>query len=146
MSSRIRPARPSDLDALFAIARLRPTSAGWSQDSYRKEISSPRSYFAVLEEGGVIRGYALSLKVPPETQLVDLAVRIEDEGRGWGRALLEHVAEQARNWGYERMTLEVSAQNEPALRLYRGMGFEVVGRRAKFYNDGSDAILMDLRL
>ena len=41
------------------------------------------------------------------------------------------------------MTLEVSAENAAALGLYRSAGFAAVGRRKKFYADGSDAVLMD---
>jgi ribosomal protein S18 acetylase RimI-like enzyme len=44
------------------------------------------------------------------------------------------------------MTLEVSAANAPAQALYLSEGFAVVGRRPKFYNDGSDAVLMDADL
>jgi ribosomal-protein-alanine N-acetyltransferase len=100
---------------------------------------------AVIEDG-IVRGYFILRRVPPEAQMVDLAVRPADQGRGLGQALLEHATATARDWGCAKVTLEVSASNEPAQRLYRAAGFEVVGRRPKFYNDGSDAILMDLPL
>jgi ribosomal-protein-alanine N-acetyltransferase len=79
----------------------------------------------------------------PEAQILDMAVRRAEQGRGLGKALLEHVQSQARAWGCAKLCLEVSANNEPAQRLYVRAGFLVVGRRRKFYNDGSDAILMD---
>ena len=83
----------------------------------------------------------MALKVISEAQLVDIAVR--DTGRGIGKSLLDHLEIAARGWGCEKITLEVSAGNERAFRLYCRAGYEVVGRRLKFYNDGSDAILMD---
>jgi ribosomal-protein-alanine N-acetyltransferase len=108
-------------------------------------MGSGRGLFAVIEDSGIL-GYLVLRKVPPEAQVLDLAVRPQDHGRGFGRALLDCAAEAARSWGCVKITLEVSAANEPALRLYRRSGFQVVGRRPKFYNDRFDAILMDLLL
>lgn len=39
-------------------------------------------------------------------------------------------------------TLEVRAGNAAAVALYRRLGFEEVGRRRRYYADGSDALLM----
>ena len=45
--------------------------------------------------------------------------------------------------GARRMTLEVRASNEAAQGLYRSFGFEVVGRRPRYYSDdGEDALIM----
>jgi ribosomal-protein-alanine N-acetyltransferase len=38
--------------------------------------------------------------------------------------------------------LEVKASNKGAQRLYAKLGFEEVGRRRRYYSDGSDAVLM----
>ena len=145
MNSSTRPARPADLDAICAIAQSTPSSARWSRAQYEEELGSGRGLFAVLVDGD-IRGYLVLRKVLPEAQLVDLAVRPQDHGRGFGQALLDCAVAAARVWGCAKLTLEVSAANEPAQGLYRGIGFRVVGLRRKFYNDGSDAILMDLLL
>jgi ribosomal protein S18 acetylase RimI-like enzyme len=40
----------------------------------------------------------------------------------------------------------VSDKNAGARAFYEALGLRVVGRRPKFYNDGSDAVLMDLIL
>ncbi|HAM34847.1 MAG TPA: ribosomal-protein-alanine N-acetyltransferase [Elusimicrobia bacterium] len=141
----VRPARLADLDSIRAISAACSFSARWSRAQYGQEIGSRNSHFLVWDEGEV-RGFILALKVGPEAQVVDLAVRPRDQGRGVGRALIQRLATEAREGGFSRITLEVSAANDPALRLYRRAGFEVVGRRGKFYNDGSDAILMDLIL
>ncbi|MCX5795468.1 MAG: ribosomal protein S18-alanine N-acetyltransferase [Elusimicrobia bacterium] len=145
MNSSTRPAQPADLDAVCAIAQSTPFSARWSRAQYEEELGSGRGLFAVVADAEA-RGYLVLRKVPPEAQLVDIAVRPQDQGRGLGRALLACAAQTARAWGCARITLEVSAANETALRLYRRAGFQVVGRRPKFYNDRSDAILMDLIL
>jgi ribosomal-protein-alanine N-acetyltransferase len=40
------------------------------------------------------------------------------------------------------MFLEVAAGNVAALALYRAAGFAEVGRRVRYYADGSDALVM----
>ena len=99
----------------------------------------------VLDDGQV-RGYAVFYEVFPEAQLVDVAIRPDDEGLGLGRRLLETAVAAFKERAFTRVTLEVSGGNEAARGLYDALGFKVVGRRPKFYNDGSDAILMDLIL
>ena len=53
----------------------------------------------------------------------DLAVQPGYRGRGIGRLLLEEVERRARARGSSKLTLEVHATNEGAMRLYRRFGF-----------------------
>jgi ribosomal-protein-alanine N-acetyltransferase len=119
-----------------------PWAGGWSRAQYEEEAGAGKGLFAVLDDGEV-RGFFILRRVDPEAQLVDIVVRPADRGQGMGRALLEGAVAAARSWGSSKLTLEVGAANAPALRLYERAGFRIVGRRPKFYNDRSDAILMD---
>lgn len=49
-------------------------------------------------------------------------------GRGIGRALMEACLECARKAGFVQVELEVVADNEAALGLYRSLGFVEWGR------------------
>ena len=53
----------------------------------------------------------------------DLAVLPSWRRRGVGRRLLLAVEAEARCRGYCKVTLEVRADNAPALALYRGLGY-----------------------
>jgi ribosomal-protein-alanine N-acetyltransferase len=45
--------------------------------------------------------------------------------------------------GVTKMTLEVRASNEAALKLYKKLGFASVGARPQYYEDnGEDAVIM----
>jgi ribosomal protein S18 acetylase RimI-like enzyme len=59
----------------------------------------------------------------PSLNVHDLAVRTEHRGRGVGRLLLEEIERRARARGSSKLTLEVHASNEGAIRLYRRFGF-----------------------
>ena len=81
-----------------------------------------------------------------------LAIALYKEywGLGIGTAMIGYLTELARQIGYEQMDLEVVAENENALALYRKCGFVESGRRvhALKFDDGSyhDEILMYKKL
>ena len=54
-------------------------------------------------------------------------------GIGVGRALMERALAWMKARGVEKATLEVFSTNERAIALYRKMGFEVEGVRARQY-------------
>ena len=58
----------------------------------------------------------------PGLYLEDLFVRPEDRGKGYGRALLIHLAKIARDRGCGRMEWAVLDWNEPAIQFYRKLG------------------------
>ncbi len=141
-----RAAQLADLDDVVAIERSWPTTAGWTRAQFEAELGNPRSRFVVAEEEGRLAGYAVFWAVPPEAQILDIAVGPGSARRGLGRFLLDVILAHARRLGLKKATLEVRADNEPALALYRAAGFSVAGRRPRFYPDGTDAVLMDLSL
>ncbi len=138
----VRAARPSDAGAVAEIAK-RAGAARWSSGAYAAEAGRDDGVFLVAG-GGAVRGYAVARLFEDDARLLDFASAAD--GRGIGRALWAALAAQSRARGAARLTLEVSSANERALRFYRRAGARVVGRRPKFYNDGSDAILMDFLL
>jgi GNAT superfamily N-acetyltransferase len=58
----------------------------------------------------------------PGLYLEDLFVKPEHRGKGYGRALLIHLAKIARERGCGRMEWAVLGWNEPAIEFYRKLG------------------------
>ncbi len=135
----LRPASEADAEAVAMLAR-REFAAGWSREAYAAEAARADAVFVVADDGGV-RGYALARVQDAEARLLDFAAA--EDGRGVGRALWTALADAARRRGARTLTLEVSERNGRARAFYARAGARVVGRRSKFYNDGSDALLMD---
>ncbi len=67
-------------------------------------------------------------------------------GQGIGKALIEELLSWAKqNPHIQKVSLSVFATNEPAIALYKKMGFSVEGRKVKEYkvnDDYVDEILM----
>ena len=108
----------------------------------------------VAEEEGRIVGWC---DVTPGSAAVGTAhvgrlgmgVLIGYRGRKVGRRLIHATIEKARMLGLEKIELGVFSSNEPALALYRSLGFQEEGRKKRGrFVDGiyDDVILMALEL
>jgi ribosomal protein S18 acetylase RimI-like enzyme len=76
-----------------------------------------------------------------DAHLEDLFVDESARGSGLGRALVEAALERARRRGCARIELDANEANEPALRLYRSVGFASWSDAA-----GGNDLFMRLRL
>jgi ribosomal protein S18 acetylase RimI-like enzyme len=137
----VRKAAPQDAVAVANLAKRRPFTARWSIAALTEETTRPGSLFLVATDGPV-KGYAIARLENGEVRLLDLAAAFD--GEGVGRALWAALLAGARASRADKLTLEVSAANARAIAFYEKAGAKVVGRRPKFYDDGSDAVLMDL--
>ncbi|HVY39299.1 MAG TPA: GNAT family N-acetyltransferase [Polyangia bacterium] len=85
---------------------------------------------AVLDDGVLLGGF-----------IALLAVRAEAAGQGVGTALVEHLAARVarkRRWLY----VSADGNNRSALRFYRRLGFERVGRLPDLVRPGRAEILL----
>ena len=74
----------------------------------------------------------------PGLYLEDLFVRPEVRGKGYGRALLVHLARIARDRGCGRMEWAVLDWNEPAINFYRKLGAKAMHEWTVFRLTPSD--------
>lgn len=87
--------------------------------------------FDIGSEGTPVALIQIMGDVPGRVNLQNIGVDESHRGKGLGRHLLERSIHVLRGWGISRMGLEVTESNEPAVALYRSLGFEVVERLAK---------------
>lgn len=135
-----------DLPAVMEIDAL-SLPKPWSEAIWRAELESPFGLYLVLEElngtDQFISGQIGVRRVLDELHVTTIAVHPERRRRGYARALLG--APLAAFPDARAVHLEVRPSNEPALTLYDSLGFEVTGRRRRYYGD-EDALLMTLYL
>jgi ribosomal-protein-alanine N-acetyltransferase len=90
------------------------------------------------ERKELIVGFVGVWMMPDEAHIVTIASRGTHRRRGIGEALLISSIELAQELGQSLMTLEVRVSNEAALRLYEKYGFQIVGRRPRYYSDNHE--------
>ncbi len=115
----------------------------------REELARPWARLRVVREQGAegkVVGFALFWHVVDEIHLLNIAVAPEHRGRGLGRALLADLVAHGREKGAVKVLLEVRVGNAAAIGLYEAFGFERLGVRKRYYDDGEDAVDMLLAL
>lgn len=139
------------------IVRLeeRIFSTPWSETSLREALSDGYLLAALREKTDCMQdtvhnvlGYAvLDMRIRGEAELLRIAVRPENRGRGCASALMEYLISSAGKSHADRIMLEVRAANATAIALYGKYGFTVDGIRKGYYRFPSeDAVLMSLNL
>ncbi|MCU0693732.1 MAG: ribosomal protein S18-alanine N-acetyltransferase [Polyangiaceae bacterium] len=92
-------------------------------------------------------GYILTWLVADELHVLNVATHPDFRRYGVGRALMHRALAFARNRSVRLLLLEVRRSNQPAIRLYRELGFHVTGVRRSYYADNQeDAVEMMLVL
>jgi ribosomal-protein-alanine N-acetyltransferase len=110
-------------------------------------VAQPRRIALVAEAVGAVAGFAVASLLPPEAELETIAVASKAQRQGLARRLFAELAAELVAVRIADVFLEVRASNQPALGLYRGLGFAETGRRVRYYHDPvEDAVLMRLRL
>lgn len=77
-------------------------------------------------------GFLMARHAPGESELLLIAILPEYRSRGLGIRLIELLYNQVRDLGGDRIFLEMR-ENNPAIRLYKKVGFEQIGRRPNYY-------------
>ena len=77
-----------------------------------------------------------------EAELTNFAVKVQEQNKHFGTELLTFALTTLLARGIKKITLEVSAQNAKAKKIYTDFGFKKVSLRKNFYEGGIDAELM----
>ena len=144
MNTSIVPMESIHLDQVHAIETA-CFSLPWSRGMMESELDNPTiaHYLVMLDDAQQVIGYAGFWKIVDEGLITNIAVRPDCQGKGYGKQLLFSLLSQAEKEGILRMTLEVRASNEPALKLYMRAGFLPAGIRKGYYQQPKeDAIIM----
>ena len=149
----IRKCLTEDLPSVISI--------NWSalpehySDSFFEERlrESPETFLVAEDEKAAVIGYIMCrieygfshLKrygLARKGHVVSVAVLEPHRGGGVGRALVEESLVGMRDRGCSESYLEVRVSNDPAIGLYKRLGFQVVTTHHGYYRDGEDAYLM----
>jgi acetyl coenzyme A synthetase (ADP forming)-like protein len=134
----IRPIRPDDSSALLALHQrlsadsiylrfFSPVSAPTAEQLERLTRVDYDDRFALVGElGGDVVAVARydRLNVPTDAE-VAFTVQDDQQGRGLGTLMLEHLAGVARQRGITRFVASTLPQNRKMLDVFRNAGFEV---------------------
>jgi len=127
----IRPMVDADVPGVMKIEE-RAYPFPWTAGIFRDCIRAGHCCY-VLERSAEIAAYVVMSVGAREAHILNICVRPEERGAGYGRALMDKMLVLARQLQADMMFLEVRPSNEDARRLYDKLGFNEIGIRNNYY-------------
>jgi GNAT superfamily N-acetyltransferase len=140
------PLKRSELDNSSSKKRRSWRSA--STDTRQEDLlntifaSDPRVFCDLVEVDGQIAGMAIwflnysTWQAKHGIYLEDLFIKPEYRGRGYGKALLKHLAKICDEKGYGRLQWWVLDWNSPAIEFYKSLGAEAMDEWTVYRTSG----------
>ena len=153
-----REATSADFDEIWPI--FQEIVAAGATYAYPRDITKeeartlwmdgPRKTFVAEADGQILGTYFIKTnQAGPGDHVCNCGYMVSSaaRGRGLATAMCEHSQEVAKQLGYEAMQFNfVVSSNEGAVRLWKKLGFDVVGRLPRAFRHPSrgyvDALVM----
>ena len=153
---KLRKFSMSDLNAVMEINRV-CLPENYSQFFYVDLFRRFPETFLVAEENEKVVGYIMCRVevglgdigfsgLKKRGHVVSVAVIPEHRKKGVGEALVSSAMDAMRTYNAKQCYLEVRVSNDPAVKLYKKLGFEVTRTSQSYYADGEDAYIMTKKL
>ena len=141
----IRAVQPGELGSVQAIEQVSFRNP-WPLHIFEQELTHSWSrLWGAFQPGGSpsLIGYLLFWLVYDEVHILNIATHPDHRRRLIARSLLKRLEDEARRIEARFLTLEVRMSNSAAIGLYEAEGYDVVGRRPRYYTDNAeDALVM----
>jgi ribosomal-protein-alanine N-acetyltransferase len=150
----IRRCEEKDLTSVISI-NMNTLPEHYSDYFFESILRELPEAFVVAEVNDNIIGYIMckiefgfsnfrKLGFVKKGHVVSVAVLDQHRGKGVGRALMLEGVNGVVSRKSDEIYLEVRISNEPAIKMYEKLGFQIKSRLRTYYRDGEDAYLMAL--
>ncbi len=131
----------TDLKKLMEIEKI-SFSHPWNLALFESELDNTSSTcLKILTHDSSFAGYIILRDIVDETHILSIAIHPNFRRKGLAQTLIE-TCEKNFCCG-KILLLEVRVSNEPAIELYKKIGFKPLYVRKRYYPDGEDAIVME---
>lgn len=137
----LRSLTPADLDELAALEAT-DAHGGWTRAQFADEFAAPERYWAGAFSDGEMVGMIGIANLAGEVHVLKVATLPEFRRQGIASRLLRAAMRRCLEWAVNNITLEVRLSNDPAINLYRSLGFFEEGIRPGYYAAPADDALI----
>lgn len=131
-----------DVDKIYDLLYSQFGNEAWNKIQILESFSSGSTSFYGIILNNNLLCVASILQTVDDINLLDIATRQDYKRKGLARKLLSYlIGLKGQN---QTFSLEVKSKNEPAINLYKSLGFKVLNIRKRYYKDGDDALCMFL--
>ncbi|MCX8074720.1 MAG: ribosomal protein S18-alanine N-acetyltransferase [Clostridia bacterium] len=136
----------SDIDDVLNLEKSQDINI-LSKDSLLSDLKNESSRYYILKLNEKIVGYIGSKILVDSLDIESIVIKKDLQNKGYGKILLKHVIEVAKNENIQNIFLEVRCSNIPAIKLYEKFGFKKLNVRKNYYkNPVEDAAIYVLNL
>lgn len=86
-----------------------------------------------IETDDQLAAFIILSRAADQAEILTIATAKSARRQGLGRALLDGAAAHLQGEGTAELFLEVAEDNAAAIALYKGSGFQPIGRRPRYY-------------
>lgn len=132
-----RPAhylRPMEENDLADVLRIEGQvyNFPWTHQIFSDCMRVGYSCWVYIKDSELV-GYAILSVAVGEAHLLNICVDSNHQGEGLGEQFMGELFQISRELGAENLFLEVRPSNQPAVALYRKLGFSQIGQRKNYY-------------
>lgn len=147
---KIRPARSNESSIILQLIKdlaqyeKAPNEVEASEKEIIKTVfaENPKVFCDFVEVDGDVAGMAIwflnysTWQAKHGIYLEDLYIKPEFRGKGYGKALLKHLAQVCNEKGYGRLQWWVLDWNSPAIEFYRSLGAQAMDEWTVYRTSG----------
>lgn len=141
---RMAEAHLDDIVAIEQAVHIHP----WSRGNFADSITAGYHCWVAHRESALV-GYGVVMIGAGEAHLLNLSVAPGWQRQGIGGELTRFFVKLSRDYGADKIYLEVRPSNAGARALYLAQGFAEIGVRRDYYpasGGREDAVIMELSL
>ena len=118
----------------------------WKPSILKSELENVNSHYIVAVEENSILGFAGIIVSIDDAEITNIVTKKTERKKGIGKLLLGKLIEMTKEFGKDKISLEVDEENIIAISLYEQFEFEKVGLRKNYYNGKNNAIIMTKKI
>ena len=101
----------------------------WQESAFSSSFADSYFSYKLLDDNGQIQGFYFAQLILEQLELFNICIATDMQGKGYGKALLQHFLQEGRSRGATEAFLEVRSSNHSAIALYEKCGFSKTGIR-----------------
>ncbi len=141
----IRPMKFDDIDSVYRL-ELKLFASPWPRFFFENDLNLSYTIAFVSIFQKQIIGYALGSCISDELHIQNIAIDKQWQRKGIAKKLMARMEEEAVARNCRHFYLEVRINNQPAIKLYEKLGYNILYTRYHYYLDRDDAYVMTKEL
>ena len=136
---------PKDIEEILLIEN-KTYEFPWTKGNFLDSFNENYVRLVLRNSESMIIGYFILMKILNEGHLLNLTIRLDMQGQGYGKFMLNEIFNLTKKMNLKSIFLEVRKSNKNALAIYKYLGFKKISIRKGYYpknkNIREDAVIM----